>query len=75
MAHIILAGDKLLIQNTDGQLFLAAADASKYRELAKARVAPTVTRALPALANGRLFVRSGSGGGELICWEVGTQTK
>jgi outer membrane protein assembly factor BamB len=75
VAHIILAGDKLLIQTTDGQLFLAAADSAKYRELAKARVSSAVTRALPALSNGRLFARSGSGGGELICWEVGTQRK
>lgn len=75
VAHIILAGDKLLILTTDGQLFLVAADATKHRELAQARVAPTVTRALPALSNGRLFVRSGSGGGELTCWEVGTAPK
>lgn len=75
VAHIIVAGDKLLIQTTNGQVFLAAADTAKYRELAKARVATTVTRALPALSNGRLFVRSGSGGGELVCWEVGTQQK
>lgn len=71
VAHLILAGDKLLIQKSDGQICLAAADPAKYRELATARVSSGPTRALPALSNGRLFVRSGSGGGELICLEVG----
>jgi outer membrane protein assembly factor BamB len=71
VAHLILAGDKLIIQKADGQIVLAAADTVKYRELASARIASGPTRALPALANGRLFVRTGSGGGELICLEVG----
>jgi hypothetical protein len=73
VAHLILAGDKLLIQKSDGQIALAAADPEKYRELATARVSPGPTRALPALSNGRLFVRSGSGGGELLCLQVGAQ--
>ena len=71
VAHLILAGDKLLIQKSDGQIALAAADPAKYRELATARLTREPTRALPALSNGRLFVRTGSGGGELICLEVG----
>jgi outer membrane protein assembly factor BamB len=71
VAHLILAGDKLLIQKTDGQITLAAADPTQYRELAAARVARQPTRALPALANGRLYVRTGSGGGELLCLDVG----
>lgn len=71
IAHLIRAGDKLLLQKADGQLALAAADPAAYRELASARVASVPTRALPALSNGRLYVRTGSGGGELICLEVG----
>jgi outer membrane protein assembly factor BamB len=74
VAHIILAGDKLLIQKTDGQLALAAADPAAYRELATAHIASGPTRALPALSRGRLYVRSGSGGGELVCLNVGTMT-
>jgi outer membrane protein assembly factor BamB len=70
VAHLILAGDKLLIQKSDGQIALAAADPSKYRELATARFTNHPTRALPALSRGRLFVRAGSGGGELICLDV-----
>jgi outer membrane protein assembly factor BamB len=71
VAHLILAGDKLLIQKSDGHIALAAADPTKYRELATFRVTREPTRALPALSNGRLFVRTGSGGGELICLVVG----
>jgi len=71
VAHAILAGDKLLIQTADGRLVLAAADPTKYRELASARVTQEPTRALPALANGQLYVRTGSGGGELLSFRVG----
>jgi outer membrane protein assembly factor BamB len=77
VAHLILAGDKLLIQKTDvtqkseSQIALAAADTAKYRELAAAHITDGPTRALPALSRGRFYVRSGSGGGELICLEVG----
>src|SRR5207253_9331508 len=65
VAHLILTGDKFLIQKSDGQIAFAAADPAKYRELATARISNGPTRALPALSNGRLFIRSGSGGGEL----------
>jgi outer membrane protein assembly factor BamB len=71
VAHLILAGDKFLIQKSDGQIALAAADPTKYRELAAARVSNGPTRALPALSRGCLYVRSGSGGGELTCVQVG----
>lgn len=71
VAHAILADGKLLLQTADGKLVLAAADPTKYRELATARIANQPTRALPALANGRLYVRSGEGGGELMCLQVG----
>ncbi|HEY2413940.1 MAG TPA: PQQ-binding-like beta-propeller repeat protein [Pirellulaceae bacterium] len=73
VAHIIFADNKLLIQKADGHLLLAAADPTKYRELATARVSSEPTRALPALSGGRLFLRSGSGGGELICLAVGVE--
>lgn len=71
VANLILAGNKLLLQRADGRLSLALADPEKYRELATASIADGPTRALPALANGRLFIRSGSGGGELLCLGVG----
>jgi outer membrane protein assembly factor BamB len=70
VAHLILAGSRLLIQKVDGHLALALATPEAYRELASARITDAPTRALPALSNGRLFVRAGSGGGEVICLEV-----
>ena len=71
VAHVILADGKLLIQKADGQIALAAADPTKYRELASAQISREATRALPALSAGKLYVRTGSGGGELVCLQVG----
>ena len=72
VAHLILADGKLVIQGVEGHIALAAADPAKYRELASAQIARGSTRAIPALANGRLYIRaSNSGGGELLCIQVG----
>ena len=71
VAHVILAGGKLLIQSVEGRLALAAAEPTRYRELAEFDLTQAPTRALPALAAGRLYVRTGSGGGELLCFQVG----
>jgi hypothetical protein len=43
---------------------------AKYEELASHQLVEDVTRALPALAAGRLYVRSGSKGGRLHCLQV-----
>jgi outer membrane protein assembly factor BamB len=56
-ATLLKAGDKLLVLKTDGVLVLAEANVDRYRELARARIAETTTRALPALSAGRLYVR------------------
>jgi outer membrane protein assembly factor BamB len=66
--NLILAGDKLLIMKTDGKLVLAEADKSRYRELARAPVLDGTAQPLPALANGRLYVRDES---TLKCLRVG----
>jgi len=71
VAHAIVADGKLLLQTADGKLVLAAADPAAYRELGAAQIATGPTRALPALSSGKLFVRSGEGGGELVCFQVG----
>ena len=56
-ATLLKADDKLLIVTADGEAVLAAPDTGRYRELARARIADTTARALPALADGRLYVR------------------
>ena len=56
-ATLIRAGDKLLILTTDGTLVLAAANPHKYEELARRQICETTVRALPALADGLLYVR------------------
>jgi outer membrane protein assembly factor BamB len=71
VAHAILADGKLLLQTADGRLLLAAADPTAYRELASARIGNGPARALPALSDGKLYVRTGEGGGELVCLQVG----
>lgn len=71
VANLILADDKLLIVGASGRLALAKANPAKYEELAAHELVQDVSRALPALANGRLFVRTGMGGGKLYCLKVG----
>jgi outer membrane protein assembly factor BamB len=66
---LLLADGKLLIQTTDGKLHLAEASSKGYRELATAEVAGPKTFALPALANGKLYVR---GADAVKCLDVGT---
>ncbi len=72
VAHVILAGDKLLLLKVSGTLVLAEASPKKFAPLAEAKVADGITRALPALSNGRLYVRSNEGEtGTLYCLQVG----
>ena len=51
-------------------LVLAALNSAEYRELAKAQVFRDTVRALPALSNGRLYVRDGS---TLKCLDLSAQ--
>jgi outer membrane protein assembly factor BamB len=68
VAHLILAGDKLVILKVSGELVLAAADPRGLRVLGTARVSNEKTRPLPALAQGRLVFRSSEDRrGELQC--------
>ena len=57
VANLIAADGKLLLLKDNGTLVLAQADPARYRELGSHRVLKSTTRALPALAAGRLFVR------------------
>lgn len=54
---LIAADGKLLIFGSDGQLRAAKLQTTRYQELGRARVTSLTARALPALANGRIYVR------------------
>lgn len=57
MATLILADDKLICMKTDGTLVLAAVSPQSYEQLATTSLFNATCRPLPALANGRLYVR------------------
>jgi hypothetical protein len=72
VGHVIASGDLLLVLSVEGGLSLVRASPAKYERLAQADIAGGTTRAIPALSNGRLVVRSsGSGQGEIHCLQVG----
>ena len=68
MAHLILADDKLLMLKTSGELVLLAKNPRAYQELGSMRVSRETTRALPALASGRLLIRDVEG--KLAAWSM-----
>jgi len=74
VAHLISSGDKLLAVRIDGRVTLLRASPLKFQPLAEATLVGDVTRALPALAHGRLVLRSNirGGDGELLCVDVAT---
>ena len=53
----ILVDGKLLLVKTNGELVLVEPNPETYTELAREQVLTGVTRALPALSNGLLYVR------------------
>jgi outer membrane protein assembly factor BamB len=67
VAHVIAAGDKLLLLTVGGEIVLAEASPKAYRELGRSRIAAGTTRALPALANGHLYCRTGD---KLLCVQL-----
>lgn len=72
VANLIVAGDKFLAVRTDGKVVLAKVDPKKFIPLATATASADTTRALPALASGRLLLRTNvrGGDGELLCLDV-----
>ena len=56
--NVILSGDQLLILSDKGELVLAAADPSAYKELARADVLEGKCWSTPSLAHGHIFARS-----------------
>jgi outer membrane protein assembly factor BamB len=57
MAAPILADGKLLLMKADGKLVLAEPTPQAFKQLAAAEILKGTVRALPALANGLLYVR------------------
>ena len=72
MAHLLSDGQGLLAQRLDGTLELIAGDAERFRRLASAKVADGTVRALPAYADGVLYVRTtpSRGGGEVLALKL-----
>ena len=64
---VTLAGHDLLLLKENGELILAPASPAAYKATAMAQILPNGVRALPALADGRLFARSKS---TLICVDL-----
>ena len=59
MSHLILADNGILALTADGELIILDTDTSAYQERSRAQIfEQTTTRALPALSNGRFFVRN-----------------
>ncbi len=69
---MIRAGMRMLTVKTTGELVLWQPDRQAYRPLATATVLDTTTRALPALAEGRLYVRDTK---TLKCLRVGSPAR
>lgn len=67
---LLRVNDELLFLTCGGELIRIAADKTEYREVSRATVLPATPRGyrLPALSNGRLFVR---GDRQLKCLRVG----
>jgi outer membrane protein assembly factor BamB len=64
------AGDKLIVLTERGELIVAKADPSGYREISRGRALKPKGKCwqMPVLVNGRIYCRSG--GGQLVCIDV-----
>ena len=65
---LMLADGKLIIQGEKGELAVAAADPTAYKELARTKVLSGKCWVVPVLANGRLYVRNNSG--DVVCLDA-----
>ncbi len=71
VAHVIRAADKLLITSTAGEIYLVRANPKQFELLGKAKVTGKTLRALPALSDGKLYLRDhGGDNGRLYCLDV-----
>jgi outer membrane protein assembly factor BamB len=71
ISHTIGVGQKLLICGIDGQLWCLRSSATKFEPIWKTNLPKGVFRAIPALSDNHLFVRTSSGNGDaLYCFEL-----
>ena len=67
---VTLVGDRLLIARETGELVLAAASPDAFRTLAQARILRGTVRALPAVADGFVYLRNEN---TLVCLDLRKQ--
>ena len=65
---LILCGDKLIVLGEAGQLVVAEATPNAYKELARTKVFGPICWSVPALANGRLYLRNSKG--QVVCMDL-----
>jgi outer membrane protein assembly factor BamB len=68
---LIMAGDKLIVLSEKGELLLGQASPESFKPLARAKVLNGVCWTPPALADGRLYLRSARG--DLRCLALTTK--
>lgn len=73
LAHLIKVNDQMLIWNIDGTVMLADLNNKSFLKKESAKIFSGNSKSLPALSNGRLFVKSNaeSGPGKIVCLQVG----
>jgi outer membrane protein assembly factor BamB len=64
----VLAGNRLLGLNEQGEVAVTAADPTGYKPLGSSKLARSATWTMPAVVGNRIYVRSGEG---LDCFELG----
>ena len=64
---ITLAGARLLIVRESGEMVLAAASPDAFTPIARARILPATIRALPAIADGFVYLRNEK---TLVCLDL-----
>ena len=74
VTHVLRVRDHLLLLTIEGQLSVVKANPAKYEPIVSAKITDEGTRAVPALANGILYLRTTNDGesGKLLAFQVGT---
>ncbi|MEI6232331.1 MAG: PQQ-binding-like beta-propeller repeat protein [Planctomycetota bacterium] len=78
LGQVMLAGDRLILMTTEGELIIVKASPEKYTELARAKVLeskpsggkgpPKKCWTVPVLLDGRLYCRNANG--DLVCLDL-----